>query len=73
MKYQNGMQIDLDNMTYEEMLELEEMGSVSEGQPQEQISTLPRGAQNGDNLDELCSVLLLMITKKVGKLPGITL
>lgn len=32
MKYQNGIEIDLDNMTYEELLELEEkMGSVSKG------------------------------------------
>lgn len=38
MKYQNGLEIDLDNMTYEEMLELEEkMGSVSKGLSTEQI------------------------------------
>lgn len=38
MKYQNGIEIDLDNMTYEELLELEEkMGSVSKGLTEEQI------------------------------------
>ena len=43
MKYQNGMEIDLDNMTYEELLELEEkMGSVSKGLTEEQIKKLPK-------------------------------
>jgi len=38
MKYQHGIEIDLDNMTYEELLELEEkMGSVSKGLTEEQI------------------------------------
>lgn len=38
MKYQNGMDIDPDNMTYEQLLELEEkMGSVSKGLTIEQI------------------------------------
>lgn len=38
VRYQNGMDIDLDNMTYEEMLQLEEkMGSVSKGLTEEQI------------------------------------
>lgn len=38
MKYQNGLEIDVDNMTYEEMLELEEkIGSVSKGLTEEQI------------------------------------
>ena len=32
MRYQNGMEIDTDNMTYEELLQLQEkMGSVSKG------------------------------------------
>ncbi len=32
MHYQNGMEIDTDNMTYEELLQLEEkMGVVSKG------------------------------------------
>lgn len=32
MRYQNGVQIDTDNMTYQELLELEEkMGKVSKG------------------------------------------
>lgn len=43
MKYQNGIEIDLDNMTYEELLELEEkMGSVSKGLTEEQIQKLPK-------------------------------
>ena len=32
MRYQNGVDIDIDNMSYEELLQLEEkMGSVSKG------------------------------------------
>jgi len=32
MRYQNGVEIDTDNMTYEELLELEEkIGKVSKG------------------------------------------
>jgi hypothetical protein len=32
MRYQNGLEIDIDNMSYEELLELEDkMGSVSKG------------------------------------------
>lgn len=32
MRYQNGIDIDIDNMSYEELLQLEEkMGSVSKG------------------------------------------
>lgn len=32
MRYQNGLEIDTDAMTYEELLELEEkMGTVSKG------------------------------------------
>ena len=32
MKYQDGMDVDIDNMTYEELLELQEkIGSVSKG------------------------------------------
>ena len=35
MRYQNGVEIDTDNMTYEQLLELEEqMGSVSKGIPE---------------------------------------
>jgi hypothetical protein len=38
MKYQDGMDVDIDNMTYEELLELEDkMGSVSKGLSEEQI------------------------------------
>ena len=41
MRYQNGMDIDPDNMTYQELLQLEEkMGSVSKGLTQAQIKKL---------------------------------
>lgn len=43
MRYQNGLDIDTDNMTYEELLELEEkMGSVSKGLTETQIACLPK-------------------------------
>lgn len=57
MKYQNGLEIDLDNMTYEEMLELEEkMGSVSKGLSTEQIQKLPKKVHKEGEYDQLCSV-----------------
>lgn len=57
MKYQNGLEIDIDNMTYEEMLELEEkIGSVSKGLSQEQIDKLPKKVHQEEDQDELCSV-----------------
>jgi hypothetical protein len=41
MRYQNGMDIDPDNMTYEELLQLEEkIGSVSKGLTETQIKKL---------------------------------
>ena len=41
VRYQNGMDIDLDNMTYEELLQLEEkMGTVSKGLTTEQFQKL---------------------------------
>ena len=43
MRYQNGVDIDIDNMSYEELLQLEEkMGSVSKGLTQEQYAKLGR-------------------------------
>ena len=43
MKYQDGMDVDIDNMTYEELLELQEkMGSVSKGLTEDQIQKLPK-------------------------------
>lgn len=43
MRYQNGLDIDTDNMTYEELLELEDkMGSVSKGLTETQIACLPK-------------------------------
>jgi hypothetical protein len=43
LRYQNGVDIDPDNMTYEELLQLEEkMGTVSKGLTEEQIEKLPK-------------------------------
>lgn len=41
MHYQGGWDIDIDNMTYEQLLELEEkMGKVSKGLTEEQYQQL---------------------------------
>lgn len=57
MKYQNGLEVDVDNMTYEELLELEEkIGSVSKGLTEEQIQKLPKKVYQLDQPEELCSV-----------------
>lgn len=43
MKYQNGMDIDPDTMTYEQLLELgDQIGSVSKGLTEEQIKNLKK-------------------------------
>lgn len=43
MRYQNGVEIDTDNMSYQQLLELEEkMGSVSKGITEEQITKIER-------------------------------
>jgi len=43
MRFQNGVDIDPDQMTYEELLELEEqMGSVSKGISNEQMEKLSK-------------------------------
>jgi hypothetical protein len=43
MRYQNGVEIDPDNMTYEELLQLEEnMGSVSKGITEEQYNLIEK-------------------------------
>lgn len=42
MRYQNGVEIDPDNMTYQQLLQLEEkMGSVSKGLTEQQYKKLP--------------------------------
>lgn len=57
MKYQDGMDIDLDNMTYEELLELQEkMGSVSKGLSEKQIGKLPTKIHKENEPEQLCSV-----------------
>lgn len=43
LRYQNGVDIDLDNMSYEELLQLEEkIGSVSKGLTEQQFNQLPK-------------------------------
>ena len=52
MRYQNGLEIDTDNMTYEQLLELEEqMGSVSKGIPEAQFNLLPIIQNPASNAD----------------------
>jgi hypothetical protein len=55
MRYQNGLEIDTDHMTYEELLELEDkMGSVSKGLTEEQFGKIQTVTATG--LDEVCSI-----------------
>lgn len=57
MRYQNGVEIDPDNMTYEELLQLEEnMGSVCKGLTEEQIAQLPTAPLAKQEEDTLCSI-----------------
>ena len=43
LRYQNGIDIDPDSMTYEELLQLQEkMGSVSKGLTKDKIAKLPK-------------------------------
>lgn len=61
MRYQNGVDIDIDNMSYEELLQLEEkIGSVSKGLTEEQWSKLTvqiatgKGEEAGEGLCSIC-------------------
>ena len=55
MRYQNGVEIDPDNMTYEQLLELEDkMGSVSKGLTEEQFGKIVPIEAKG--LDQVCSI-----------------
>jgi len=55
MRYQNGIEIDTDNMTYEELLELEEkIGKVSKGITEEQFEKIRKIEAKGT--EEVCSV-----------------
>ena len=56
MRYQNGLDIDTDNMTYEELLQLEEkIGNVSKGLGVHELSKLDkRICQKEDS--QLCSI-----------------
>jgi E3 ubiquitin-protein ligase BIG BROTHER-like protein len=55
MRFQNGIDIDPDQMTYEELLELEEkMGKVSKGISEEQFSQLNKFEAKG--AEDVCSI-----------------
>lgn len=59
LRYQNGVDINPDEMTYEELLQLgEKMGSVSKGLTEEQMNQLERIEVNEENSKEdlLCSI-----------------
>lgn len=58
MYYQGGQEIDPDNMTYEELLQLEEkIGKVSKGinqQQYDQLQKLPAGSQHEGEVCSIC-------------------
>ena len=61
MRYQNGVDIDIDNMNYEELLQLDEkIGSVSKGLTEEQLAKLKvkvatgKGEEAGEGLCSIC-------------------
>lgn len=57
MHYQAGMDIDPDNMTYEELLQLEErMGKVSKGITDQDYQAIPRMRAAKHQQEELCSI-----------------
>lgn len=56
MRYQNGLDIDTDNMTYEELLQLEEkIGNVSKGLGIEEFSKLDKRICKEEDC-QLCSI-----------------
>lgn len=70
MRYQNGIEIDPDAMTYEELLELQEkMGSVSKGLTEQQLTRIRRLEAKG--VDEVCSICYYNIKEgeKIVQLP----
>lgn len=55
MRYQNGIEIDPDNMTYEELLQLEEkIGNVSKGISQEQLEKLHQKPCEAEGVCSIC-------------------
>ena len=55
MRYQNGIEIDTDNMTYEELLQLQEkMGCVSKGLTEEQFMNITKTKAKG--VEQVCSI-----------------
>ena len=70
MRYQNGIEIDTDNMTYEQLLELEDkMGSVSKGLTEEQFNKIIQ--IEAQNIEEVCSICYYNIkeAEKIIQLP----
>ena len=62
--YQGGWDIDIDKMTYEELLELEEkMGKVSKGLSPEVYQQLPKVEAEKANESEVCSVCYYNLKK----------
>lgn len=57
MHYQGGMDIDPDNMTYEQLLQLEEkIGKVSKGLSEEQYNNVNKTKATKDQQHQLCSI-----------------
>jgi hypothetical protein len=57
MHYQGGLDINPDNMTYEELLQLEEkIGKVSKGLSETQYNQLPKSTVAKAQEEELCSI-----------------
>ena len=55
--YQGGLDINPDEMTYEELLQLEEkMGKVSKGLSEEQYAQLDKLKASKEDEEELCSI-----------------
>jgi hypothetical protein len=59
MRYQNGVEIDIDSMSYEELLQLEEkIGTVSKGLNEEQYCKLAKSiaGEKAEGEERLCSI-----------------
>ena len=57
MHYQGGVDIDPDNMTYQELLQLEEhIGKVSKGLNEDQLQQLERITACQEHEEQLCSI-----------------
>lgn len=57
MQYQGGVDINVDNMTYEELLQLEDkIGKVSKGMQEEDYQQLRKHGATKQEEEELCSI-----------------